>query len=773
MNSPQSLLKEYFSYDEFRPGQEDIINSIMSGKDTFAILPTGGGKSICYQIPALLLDGLTIVISPLIALMKDQVDSLKSKGILAEYISSGMGQDEINRVINNAFYKKIKLLYISPERLQSTSFIKQIQELNVSQIAIDEAHCISEWGHDFRPSYREVSNIFNIFPTVKKSAFTATATKEVKSDIIEILSLDKPNVYVKGFKRENLSYISIRVDKEQKEKKLLEILNDLSESAVIYCTSRKQTEKVYEFLKANLNSVSYYHAGLHSAFRQQQQNDFLSGKSNIIVATNAFGMGIDKSDVRFVIHMGLSSTIESYYQEAGRAGRDGKESKCIILYSHGDRDIQEFFININFPNIDQFKAVYNTLFDFNSVPLGLYDEKSVFLSDADISKKSKVPISYVSSVLKHFESNGIISRGVSSSKAKLMIISSRERIREYFENISEDNKYILESLLRSLGGEAFYEAVELDLDKVFIKYGIDIKKFNKAIRSFEFAGIISIDQRNKVPGISLLFPRSELGTLPIDFENFYERKQRSLEKLNEVQRFVISNKCKSNYILNYFGEETKSKCGKCSSCTASASVNVENSKNKYLLSLFLNSVYDIKQKVSKTLISDFLLGKNTDQIKKKNLDLNQNFGAAKNNSKTDIIEVFELAKNKGFLKQSGKLYQYYELNKEGLEYIGLNPDKTEIDLDLINLLNSGSKFENAISKLKLKESDALKLIKSHIDNGGEFDLHSFFSSNEIEKLNSIINDNPIISVREIQLQCGFDVSIGKLRICKKIIGLQK
>jgi ATP-dependent DNA helicase RecQ len=364
----QQILKQYWHYDAFRPLQEEIINSIMDGKDTLALLPTGGGKSVCFQVPALMLEGICIVVSPLIALMKDQVEQLKRRGINATAIYSGMSKREIDITLDNCIYSDIKFLYVSPERLKTELFIERARKMKISLLAIDEAHCVSQWGYDFRPPYLQIADFKEEVNIQRTIALTATATKEVKEDIVLKLDLKDCQKFQKSFVRENLSYSAFQL--ENKQAKLIEILTNVQGSSVVYVRSRKRTQKVAELLTQNGIAASFYHAGLSGTIRDERQAAWIENKTRVIVATNAFGMGIDKPDVRTVVHLDLPDTLEAYYQEAGRAGRDEKKAYAVALYHLQDKEELTDRVERSVVTKDELKRTYQALANYYKLAIG-------------------------------------------------------------------------------------------------------------------------------------------------------------------------------------------------------------------------------------------------------------------------------------------------------------------------------------------------------------------------------------------------------------------
>ncbi|MDC1067522.1 RecQ family ATP-dependent DNA helicase [Candidatus Kapabacteria bacterium] len=725
--NPQQYLKKYFGYEQFRAGQLEIINSILEKKDTLAVLPTGGGKSICYQIPALMLEGITIVISPLIALMKDQVDTLNKKNIPAEYINSSLNNEEINIIYQKLLQNKIKLLYLAPERINSKTFIELIKQLNIQLIAIDEAHCISEWGHDFRPSYREIVMLADIIPNAISSAFTATATKEVRSDITSSLKMLNPNIFVKSFDRENLSYKVLQT--KDKINEIKKIIKKSSGSCMIYCGSRRKVENIYYELKNTTKNIGYYHAGLHEKFRKQQQEQFLNGKTNIIVATSAFGMGIDKPDVRAVIHTDLTPTIESYYQEAGRAGRDGENADCLILYQEGDRGLQEFFIKMNYPRIESIKVVYNYLFDLYDVKIGDYSKKII---NDDIHKHSLncgIETNEFRSILKLLERENVLKWGKGFSSLSIKINTTNDRLREFYENTSEEVKQVLEALLRVIPANDKHRYQNIDMNELINKHNIKKDVLEKGIKSLEFSDIIESNFQRST-GIHLLLARSEKQELPFNVKKYIQKKENILKKLDEVEQYVNTNSCKRNYILSYFGENKYENCGRCNFCLGDNNIQFEE-KEKYISSVLKDAIMIFGAKKGKVFFRELLLGSKTKKITSENLNTHYLFGELKGISK----EEYEKAWNQNIFRN--------------------RPSSNE-------QLIAGLSFREICKQNKILPSELSKQLMNQDLLIGE--LKTLFDLDSVDLIKNIIEQDNKINARRMQQDHDFDLNFTELKL---------
>lgn len=571
MKKALHILKEFFGYDSFRPAQEEIISEILNGENVIAVLPTGAGKSVCYQIPALLSDNYSIVISPLIALMKDQVDSLNKKKEISAFINSTLEWIEIEKILNDIAFGKIKLLYIAPERLESREFSSRLKSMNPSYLFIDEAHCISEWGHNFRPSYTKIKDFIQFTEIKKVSAFTATATPEVVTDIIKQLEIKTPKVIVKGFERDNIAISVFQTNK--KKNKLLEILKTNQRPAIIYVSSRRKAENLNEFLNLNKIKSEFYHAGLNNLLRRNIQEEFIAGKIPIIIATNAFGMGIDKKDIRTVIHYDIPGSIENYYQEIGRAGRDGKPSAAILLFDEKDLSIHKYFIDSAYPKKELIQQIYNGICDYAQVAVGSVPDKSIPVNTDFLNLYTKKNISsgLLHSALTYLETAGYIkinSSLTSNDSIKFLVIP--DKLKQFLKSVENDElKDLVLFLVRNFGNRIFNERIFIEYSFVESNTGLSAetqKDLYTFLNDIGFAEYISLEGMQTV---TLIQPRVSKENLRLNYKLINELYLFAQEKLDKMRSFVDVKECRFKYILNYFGQSTPEySCGKCDNCNS-------------------------------------------------------------------------------------------------------------------------------------------------------------------------------------------------------------
>ncbi|HKC65103.1 MAG TPA: ATP-dependent DNA helicase RecQ, partial [Pyrinomonadaceae bacterium] len=553
-------LHEHFGFEDFREGQREVINAILEGHDTVVVMPTGGGKSLCYQLPALMKDGATIVVSPLIALMKDQVDALAARNLPATFINSSIPFEEQKARLNGVRRGLYKLVYVAPERFRSAHFVETLRSVDISLFAIDEAHCISQWGHDFRPDYLRLKNAIEDIGRPQITALTATATPYVRSDIIEQLNLREPRAFVSGFDRPNLSINVVHTQKErEKIAHIKSLASTHSGSGIIYTSTRKAVEQVTSRLRSAGLNVTGYHAGMDETSRTKAQDDFMSGRSQMIVATNAFGMGIDKSDIRFVAHYQMPGSIEAYYQEIGRAGRDGLPSTCVLLFNYADKRTQDYFIEGSYPPPEIVARVYQALVATN--------QKRIELSISEIAARAAVRNEMaVQSALIILEKAGHIERGSSSENRAALRLQKKPH--EARASVGERDTKTRQVLFGLLGGYDLNERadIELDVTEFAENIGLDVSAVRRALSQLNTSGVIAYSPARRTRGVLVLDerPASSLRIRPHEVARRAALEQR---KLREIISFCYTESCYRAFILDYFGDpHHAANCGTCGNC---------------------------------------------------------------------------------------------------------------------------------------------------------------------------------------------------------------
>ncbi len=580
MKTALDILNKYWKYDSFRPVQEDIVDSVSSGKDVLALLPTGGGKSICFQVPTLMKEGICIVITPLIALMRDQVEQLNKRGIKATAIYSGMNKKVIDLTLDNCIYGDVKFLYVSPERILTDLFIERVQKMNVNLLAIDEAHCISQWGYDFRPAYLQISALREYLPNVNVIALTATATPEVQQDIIDKLLLKDADRFQKSFARKNLSYSVRHV--EDKEAKLIEILSRIPGTAIIYADTRKSTKEIASLLYSNGFSADFYHAGLDQKTRSMKQDRWLIGKTRIMVSTNAFGMGIDKSDVRLVIHLHIPYNIESYYQEAGRAGRDEKKAFSVIIYHQNDLDDLRQKTKQQHPSVDTLKRVYQCLANNYQLAIGSGQGQSFDMDIHSFSEKYNLNRLDTYYALKKLEEEGVVQFNESfHSPSQLhIVVDNTELYKFQVANAVLDN--VIKALLRIYGGELFNNFVRISESQISEFLKISQSQVIAFLQKLDEHNIINYIQKKDQPQVLFVQPRFDIEALPLDLKRLKNRAKIAEDKTEAIINYVQEeHTCRTKVLLKYLGELNFEECGVCDNCLNNRKEKDKKHHDKY------------------------------------------------------------------------------------------------------------------------------------------------------------------------------------------------
>ncbi|MBO7617170.1 MAG: RecQ family ATP-dependent DNA helicase [Bacteroidales bacterium] len=561
----RAILAQYWGYPSFRPLQEDIVDSVMAGRDTLALLPTGGGKSICFQVPAMAMEGVCLVITPLIALMKDQVAHLVEKGIPAAAIYSGMHPDELELAYNQAAYGRLKFLYVSPERLQTDAFLEALKRMMVCLLAVDESHCISQWGYDFRPPYLKIADIRPYMPKTPVLALTATATAKVVDDIQLRLGFKEKNVFQSSFERKNVTYnVYHEADKYGVLRRKLEAM--IEGSAIVYVRNRKRTRVIADWLNSVGISATFYHAGLDAKTRDERQDLWMKGKVKVIAATNAFGMGIDKPDVRLVIHMDLPDSIEAYFQEAGRAGRDLKPSEAILLVSPADIAKLQENLAQSFPELERIKLIYNALGNYYGIPVGAGENVSYPLVISDFANHYGFSVLEVYHTLIILEKEGFLILSDSFDEpSKVMIKASRDDLYGFQVNNPQYGA-LIKCMLRSLPG-VLTDFVKINEEGLAKKTGLSADKVQEQLKKLEAYHFLSYAPRNDKPQVLFLSEFVDTKHFGLSKENYHDRKRDAEERVKAVVDFVNNDEeCRSVQLLRYFNEKTRKTCGRCDVC---------------------------------------------------------------------------------------------------------------------------------------------------------------------------------------------------------------
>ena len=687
-----------FGLESFRPGQRQVIDAIVSGRDTLCIMPTGGGKSLCFQLPTIARSGMTIVISPLIALMKDQVDSLNEINIPATFINSSLSPSEQMDRLGNMAAGQYKLVYIAPERLRSNAFMRAISKIEIQMLAIDEAHCISQWGHDFRPDYARLGRFRERIGNPQTVAMTATATSLVQDDIAKILNLKEPATFVTGFARDNLA-LSVETPNgnHEKDQRLIKYLQETEGAGIVYASTRKNCEHLVELLESNLDrSLAFYHGGLSSDERRKVQESFMSGETPIIVATNAFGMGIDKPDLRFVVHYNMPGSVEAYYQEAGRAGRDGKPSQCLMLFSYQDKFIQEFFIENSYPSRETIRDVYEYLRKIPSDPIEMTLQEIKEELDLSIGTTG---IATCENLLE--KAGGIERLDSKNNAAGIRIDSDMRTLVDLLPPGKKVRRHVLRGLEKLVGdfrGEVVLFQTKWLAEKLEMKW----TTVAGHIRELTKLEPISYVPPFRGKAIHMRCRDKSFRELDIDFVELERRKQAEMDKLLSVIRLGQTRRCRQLEILEYFGDSDRRRCGSCDNCVKKPKPNYGNSKfadpaaSLYAAQVGLSGIARTHGRIGKTLIAQMLKGSTQKKLKGLGLNRLSTFGLLKPLRVDDIVELIEFLVDNGYADQveTTKFRPVVRISDEGKTLM-----QGEIDIDLTDRMST--KLVDQIGK-KLK-----------------------------------------------------------------------
>jgi ATP-dependent DNA helicase RecQ len=596
LETPLSILQKYWKHTEFRSLQEDIINSVLKGQDTLALLPTGGGKSVCFQVPALLLEGLCIVVTPLIALMKDQVSQLKNRGIDAFAIHAGMTRQQVDILLDNCVNGPVKFLYVSPERLQTEMFKARVKKMKVGLIAVDEAHCISQWGYDFRPPYLQIAALRELIPDATVVALTASATAVVCEDIKDKLAFRaRSMLFKKSFARPNLSFVVRKT--ENKEKKLLEILQKVKGSAIIYVRSRKATQEIAERLTKRKISASYYHAGLSFEERSKRQDDWIQNRSRVMVATNAFGMGIDKPDVRIVIHLDLPENLEAYYQEAGRGGRDGLRAYAAMIYQDSDILNLQLKVEQAHPSPQVLKKIYQAIANYYQLAVGSGEGESYDFDLHEFTERFNYHASEIYVALKKLEEEGLLQFSESFYSPSQLHFGFDKPMLYQFQIANAQFDPVIKMLLRLYGGELFSDFVKISESYLAKGLKIGTDEMINILKHLHALQVVIYQPVKEKPQLTFVLPRQDADRLPLNTARMAARKKLIEEKMNAMINFVTTtHRCRMQMIQDYFNEVTFDTCGICDTC-----IEKRKKENSHAFEELRNEIFSVLKQGPQTI----------------------------------------------------------------------------------------------------------------------------------------------------------------------------
>lgn len=670
------LLRETFGLHDFRPGQSEAMQAILRGQDVMAVMPTGGGKSLCYQIPALAMRDVTLVISPLIALMRDQVDRLLQRGVAAVAIHSGMEQGAINDAMARVARGEVRLLYVAPERIESQTFRRLLRPIPLSMVAVDEAHCISEWGHDFRPAYRSIPLLFEDRPRVPVMAVTATATPDVRADISASLGLRTPVEIVRGFDRPNLTF---RVERTPYK---AEFITRLARSApddvmIVYCGSRRRVATMTESLQQRGVRAEGYHAGLADDVRSDVQTRFVQGRSTVLVATSAFGMGVDKANVRHVVHTDLTLTLEAYYQEAGRAGRDGHPATCTLLYEPQDRRLMDFFIEAAYPEAATIKAVHDHLYDRISCSIGQGAGRSLMADAASIGAALTMPMTTVNGALTLLERAGVCVRTSPNGQARIRLRTSAARLAEAATHARPERAVVLDTLIRRIGGRGPDDTVDIDVAEFLRRSGATIHEFGETMRALQHGRMIVYTPPAAGGSIAMLMDRS--AAMPVDMEAVHRRRAHAQQKLDVVVRYAETTMCKRNFILQHFGDpEIDGTCGRCSSCTGETAARPLTDRQTDVVKELVRTAHQLGGRFGRQVVADVVMGTASKRVTEYALHRCTSFGVLHDRPRQEILEAIDAALAHRYLVQTSGMYPTLGASADGAKLVGRLPSPLTI-----------------------------------------------------------------------------------------------